>query len=210
MTFRVIVRYPDWTRFGGTSHHLLVFGPVAEVESLRQFARRWSNRVEITRDPDVDPARAGIPTGGTVLIRPDGHIGFRSQSVDAAAVAAVDRQLSSYFDQSRCWLTKSASLCERSRHRLAVVGLSVPGRSRYPLRVGCESIRTPNEARASKSDRSSSALAAAHFQGLVHERTDAVLFRAPTLRYYTAHTDAGKCSWLEPNSRSTTSASSCR
>jgi hypothetical protein len=27
-------RYPGWTRFGGTFHHLLVFGPVAEVETL--------------------------------------------------------------------------------------------------------------------------------------------------------------------------------
>jgi 2-polyprenyl-6-methoxyphenol hydroxylase-like FAD-dependent oxidoreductase len=90
-------RYPDWTRFGGTSHHLLVFGSVAEAESLRRFGGRWSNRVEVTLDPDVDPARAGIPAGGTVLIRPDGHIGFRSPSVDAAALAAVDRQLSSYL-----------------------------------------------------------------------------------------------------------------
>ncbi len=90
-------RYPDWRRFGGTSHHLLVFGAIAELESLRRFERRWSNRVDIARDPDVSPARAGIPTGGMVLIRPDGHIGFRSRAVDSAALAAVDRHLSSYL-----------------------------------------------------------------------------------------------------------------
>jgi 6-methylpretetramide 4-monooxygenase / 4-hydroxy-6-methylpretetramide 12a-monooxygenase len=91
-------RYPDWTRFGAASHHLLVFGPVAEVETLAQMGRRWSKCVAITRDPDADPARAGIPTGGAVLIRPDGHIGFRSPSVDAAALTALDHHLSSYLN----------------------------------------------------------------------------------------------------------------
>jgi hypothetical protein len=45
----------------------------------------------------VDSARAGIPIGGMVLIRPDGHIGFRSPSVDAVALSALDRHLSSYL-----------------------------------------------------------------------------------------------------------------
>ncbi|HEY8504490.1 MAG TPA: FAD-dependent monooxygenase, partial [Gemmataceae bacterium] len=67
-------RYPDRTRFGGTSHHVLVFGPVAGAESLARLGRRWSGCVEISRDPGVDPARAGGPGGGVVLIRPDGHI----------------------------------------------------------------------------------------------------------------------------------------
>lgn len=90
-------RYPDWTRFGGTLHHLLVFGPVAESERLAQIGRRWSTCVAIARDPSVDPGRAGIPAGGMVLIRPDGHIGFRSPSLDAGALAALDRHLSSYL-----------------------------------------------------------------------------------------------------------------
>jgi hypothetical protein len=33
-------RYPDWTRFGGTSHHLLVFGPVADPDRLDGLGRR--------------------------------------------------------------------------------------------------------------------------------------------------------------------------
>jgi 6-methylpretetramide 4-monooxygenase / 4-hydroxy-6-methylpretetramide 12a-monooxygenase len=90
-------RYPDWTRLAGTSHHALVFGPVADAASLGQFGRRWSNLVQISHDPDVDPARAGVPKGGVVLIRPDGHIGFRSPSADAGSLAALDSHLSSYL-----------------------------------------------------------------------------------------------------------------
>jgi 2-polyprenyl-6-methoxyphenol hydroxylase-like FAD-dependent oxidoreductase len=90
-------RYPDWTRLGGTSHHVLVFGPVADAGSLARLDRRWSGLVEVSQDPDVDPARAGVPTGGLVLIRPDGHIGFRSPSADAGALAVLESHLSSYL-----------------------------------------------------------------------------------------------------------------
>src|SRR5215210_5779069 len=90
-------RYPDWTQLGGTSHHVLVFGPVADAASLAQLGQRWSWLVQVSHDPDVDPARAGVPTGGVVLIRPDGHIGFRSQSADAESLAALDSHLSSYL-----------------------------------------------------------------------------------------------------------------
>jgi 6-methylpretetramide 4-monooxygenase / 4-hydroxy-6-methylpretetramide 12a-monooxygenase len=90
-------RYPDWTRFGGTSHHVLVFGPVPDGERLAGLGKRWNKRVEISHNPDVNPARAGVGTGGMVLIRPDGHIGFRFPSVDAAAIAALDNHLSSYL-----------------------------------------------------------------------------------------------------------------
>ena len=90
-------RYPDWTRFGGVSHHLLVFGPVADAASLERLGRRWTGLVDVFHEPDVDPARAGISTGGVVLIRPDGHIGFRSPTTDAEALAALDHHLSSYL-----------------------------------------------------------------------------------------------------------------
>jgi hypothetical protein len=90
-------RYPDWTRFGGTSHHVLVFGPLADAEALAWLDRRWSTRVEISHDPGVDPVRAGVPTGGVVLIRPDGHIGFRAASANTAALAALDHHISSYL-----------------------------------------------------------------------------------------------------------------
>ena len=53
--------------------------------------------MQISHDPGVDPVRAGVPMGGVVLIRPDGHIGFRSTSADAGALAALDRHLASYL-----------------------------------------------------------------------------------------------------------------
>ncbi len=53
--------------------------------------------MQISHDPGVDPVRAGVPMGGVVLIRPDGHIGFRSTSADAGALAALDHHLSSYL-----------------------------------------------------------------------------------------------------------------
>jgi hypothetical protein len=90
-------RYPDWTRFGGTAHHVLIFGPVVEAASLARLDRRWSKVAQISHDPGVDPVRAGISTGGVILIRPDGHIGFRSPSADAGALTALDRHLSSYL-----------------------------------------------------------------------------------------------------------------
>src|SRR5215207_9024728 len=52
-------RYPDWTRFGGVSHHLLVFGPVADAASVERLGRRWTGLVDVFHDPDVvPPARA--------------------------------------------------------------------------------------------------------------------------------------------------------
>jgi 2-polyprenyl-6-methoxyphenol hydroxylase-like FAD-dependent oxidoreductase len=90
-------RYPDWTRFGGVAHHLLVFGHVPDTAALGRLDRRWARLVEIIHDPDVDPARAGIPKGGVVLIRPDGHIGFRSPTTDPNALVALDQHLSSYL-----------------------------------------------------------------------------------------------------------------
>jgi 6-methylpretetramide 4-monooxygenase / 4-hydroxy-6-methylpretetramide 12a-monooxygenase len=90
-------RYPDWTQFGGKSHHLLVFGSVPDAEELTRLDRRWSKLVEISHNPNVDPLRAGVPTGGLVLIRPDGHIGFRIPSAKAEPLATLDRHLSSYL-----------------------------------------------------------------------------------------------------------------
>lgn len=90
-------RYPDWTQFAATRHHLLVFGPVADAASLERLDRRWSGLLHVSHDPNVDPARAGVPDGGAVLIRPDGHIGFRSPAVDTDALTALDRHLSSYL-----------------------------------------------------------------------------------------------------------------
>jgi hypothetical protein len=90
-------RYPDWTRFAGTAHHVLVFGPVTRAALLARLGQRWSGLVQISHNPPVDPARAGIPAGGVIMVRPDGHIGFRSPSAQAGAFTALDRHLSSYL-----------------------------------------------------------------------------------------------------------------
>ena len=89
--------YPDWSRFGGTSHRVLVFGTVSDAESLARFGRRWSKLVEISLNPSVDPVCAGLPAGGVIMIRPDGHIGFRFPTTEADAFAALDHHLSSYL-----------------------------------------------------------------------------------------------------------------
>ena len=91
-------RYPDWTRLGGTSHHVLVFGPVTDAASLARLGRRWSKLVHISHDPGGDPVRAGLPAGGVTMIRPDGHIGFRFPSTHAGALTALDRHLSWYLN----------------------------------------------------------------------------------------------------------------
>ena len=77
----------------------------------RSFAERWSKLVEISHNPSVDPAPRRPPGGGVVMIRPDGHIGFRFPSAEADAFTALDRHLSSYLipDQRRF----------RSKRRLA-------------------------------------------------------------------------------------------
>jgi len=90
-------RYPDWTRFGGTSHHVLVFASSTDAEGLARLGRRWAKCVEVSYHPDVRQERAGLRTDGMVLVRPDGHIGFRFPAADAAALAALDRHLSSYL-----------------------------------------------------------------------------------------------------------------
>jgi 2-polyprenyl-6-methoxyphenol hydroxylase-like FAD-dependent oxidoreductase len=88
--------FPDWPRVCSTSHVVLAFG-AADPESLSRFERRWSSLVKLLVNPQLDPAQAGVPGGGLVLVRPDGHIGLRHPSVDANAWAALDRHLASYL-----------------------------------------------------------------------------------------------------------------
>jgi 6-methylpretetramide 4-monooxygenase / 4-hydroxy-6-methylpretetramide 12a-monooxygenase len=88
--------YPDWCNFATTRHQVLVFGGQASAE-LEQFARRWANVVEVAHNPDVDAARAGLPVGGVVMVRPDGHVGFRFPAADADALQALDRHLATYL-----------------------------------------------------------------------------------------------------------------
>jgi 2-polyprenyl-6-methoxyphenol hydroxylase-like FAD-dependent oxidoreductase len=90
-------RYPDWPRLGGTSHHVLIFGAVPDAASLARLRQRWSRLVQFSHDPGLDPVRAGLPAGGVILVRPEGHIGFRFPSGDAEALTALGRHLGSYL-----------------------------------------------------------------------------------------------------------------
>ena len=87
-------RYPDRAALAGAGHHLLLFGGAedADVERLR---RRWRGLVEIS-DAAGDPGRAGLAAAGAVLVRPDGHIGFRAPA-DSAGLGALDSHLGSYL-----------------------------------------------------------------------------------------------------------------
>lgn len=90
-------RLPDRNTLTGTSHHVAVFGSVPESVPLEALGRRWSHLVRISCNPGFDPARAGVPHGGVILVRPDGHIGFRFTSVQTPALTALDQHLATYL-----------------------------------------------------------------------------------------------------------------
>jgi hypothetical protein len=76
---------------------VIVFGPVTDPTSLARLGQRWSSLVRISHDHGLDPAGADLPRGGVLMIRPDGHIGFRFPSTDGEAFTALDRHLDSYL-----------------------------------------------------------------------------------------------------------------
>src|SRR3984957_16797512 len=87
-------RYPDRASLGRTGHHLLLFGG-ADDAGIDRLRRRWRGLVEIS-DAGGDPGRAGLAAAGAVLVRPDGHIGFRTPA-DSAGLGALDSHLDSYL-----------------------------------------------------------------------------------------------------------------
>ncbi len=88
-------RYPDRADLAGIRHHLLVFGAVDEP-ALARLEGRWRELVDVVRATG-DPQRAGLLSTGAVLVRPDGHIGFRAGPADAAGLSALDSHLDSYL-----------------------------------------------------------------------------------------------------------------
>jgi len=60
---------------------------------------RWDGLVAVV-DASADgfnPAEAGGPDGGAVLIRPDGFIAFRAAPANEATLAALDVHLARYL-----------------------------------------------------------------------------------------------------------------
>jgi 2-polyprenyl-6-methoxyphenol hydroxylase-like FAD-dependent oxidoreductase len=83
-------RYPDF-RGLGTSHQLLLFG-AGDPATADRLRDRWRGLVEVIDATGVDPSRRG-----SILVRPDGHVGFRTASTAASALQAVDAHLDSYL-----------------------------------------------------------------------------------------------------------------
>ena len=88
-------RYPGRSALPGTAHHLLLAGRRDE-QAVAGLRRRWAGLVEVGEAVPV-PRPAAHGGNGVVLVRPDGYLGFRAASADAAALAALDAHLSSYL-----------------------------------------------------------------------------------------------------------------
>ena len=67
--------------------------PEPDIERLR---RRWPGLPTVTEGTG-DPRRAGLATGGAVLVRPDGYLGYRAVPADHAGLSALDAHLDSYL-----------------------------------------------------------------------------------------------------------------
>ncbi len=79
----------------GTEHVLLTFGPLP-ARDLDWLRRRWAGVLTVTEGTG-DPERAGLAATGTVLIRPDGYVGFRAVPADHAGLTTLDAHLDSYL-----------------------------------------------------------------------------------------------------------------
>jgi 6-methylpretetramide 4-monooxygenase / 4-hydroxy-6-methylpretetramide 12a-monooxygenase len=88
-------RYPDRAQLPGTAHHVLIYG-AAEQDDLDRLRLRWNGLADLV-PATGPPGPAGLAGSGVVLVRPDGQIGFRANSADPAALAALDAHLSSYL-----------------------------------------------------------------------------------------------------------------
>ncbi|MHC1563648.1 FAD-dependent oxidoreductase [Actinomycetospora sp. C-140] len=84
-------RFPGRATLSGAAHHLLISG-TADAAGIEQLDRRWRGLVDIVRDTD-----GSRPASRALLVRPDGHVGFRATRADAAGLAALDTFLDSYL-----------------------------------------------------------------------------------------------------------------
>ena len=84
-------RFPGRSVLTGTAHHLLISG-AADAAGVERLHRRWRGLVDV-----VHSTEAASGSSGALLVRPDGHIGFRALPADAAGLAALDTFLDSYL-----------------------------------------------------------------------------------------------------------------
>ncbi len=82
-------RYPGRAALRGTGHHVLLAGR-PDQPALDHLRSRWAGLVEVSTNPLLGG-------NGAVLVRPDGYLGFRAASADAAGLAALDAHLGSYL-----------------------------------------------------------------------------------------------------------------
>jgi hypothetical protein len=82
-------RYPDGDTLTGTNHRVLLFGEADEAAAAR-LRDRWTGLVDLTRAGEDGPSSA-------LLIRPDGHVGFRAAPADATGLQALDAHLGGYM-----------------------------------------------------------------------------------------------------------------
>lgn len=88
-------RYPGRVDLPGTRHHLLIFGP-ADDAAVSRVARKWHGLVHLTRSTG-DGRQADQAASVAVLLRPDGHIGFRAVPASQAGLRALDAHLDGYL-----------------------------------------------------------------------------------------------------------------
>ncbi len=73
------------------NHQLLLYG-AADAAATDRLRHRWRGLVDV-----IDAGATGGEADGAVLVRPDGYIGFRSATCDAAGLRAFDAHLDSYL-----------------------------------------------------------------------------------------------------------------
>ncbi len=85
---------------------MILFGDTAPPP---EFEARWAGLVSVL-DGDAEglsPTRAGVSGGGAVLVRPDGHLGFRAVPAGDGGFAAIDAHLESYLVPAESRVTSS-------------------------------------------------------------------------------------------------------
>ncbi len=82
-------RYPDRVALADAGHHALLFGNADEAGAAR-LGDQWAGLVQVTQV-------ANGPSSGALLVRPDGHVGYRAAPADAAGIEALDAHLRTYM-----------------------------------------------------------------------------------------------------------------